>query len=45
MNGMPIARWKLMDKETKEAQERRDAVPAEELPEPEPSDYNLPFTD
>lgn len=45
MNGMPIARWTLMDQETKEEQERRDAAPVEELPEPEPSDYNLPFTD
>ena len=44
MNGMPIARWTIMMQEPKE-QERRDAAPVEDPPEPEPSDYNLPFTD
>ena len=43
---MAIALWSLMTTEEKEAQERRDAVPArEEQPEPADSDYNLPFTD
>jgi hypothetical protein len=35
-----------MMSEEKEAQEQRDAAPArEEAPDPEQSDYNLPFTD
>jgi len=46
INGMAIARYTPMTPEEKEAQERRDAAPArDESPDPEPSDYNLPFTD
>ena len=46
MNGLPIARTSTMEPEKKEEQqdERRDAAPTE-IPEPDTSDYNLPFTD
>lgn len=45
MTGMRIARKKTMEPERNEEQERRDAAPVEEIPDPDTSDYNLPFTD
>ena len=45
MTGMRIARKTIMEPERNEEQEeRRDAAPVE-IPDPDTSDYNLPFTD